>query len=391
MAKGTWDFSTPVCLTGYCESPHWASAVEFADKKALNGEGREGEKRLMISVNLDRLIEAFNDLVQTPSVVGFYPRIHALMKEKAAAMGYETETDNKHTVWIKVRGQDHSRVRAVAAHLDTIGMIVRFVDENGWLETRNYGGVNFHSLEGANVIVHTRSGKDYTGTVICKSHSVHVFDDARDLPRTMENMRIVLDEDVHSPEEVAALGIRHGDLISVEPNTVWTESGYVKSRHVDDKIHAAILLECLRQLAETGQRPVYDTWFAFPMFEEIGKGGAYCPAEVDEYLALDIASIGPGFNGSEKKVTICGGDRIAPYDWGLTTRLIELAEEAGLDFAVDVFYRYASDATEAFDAGQNIKPALIGTGTLSSHGYERTHLEGIKNTALLTMAYLLAE
>lgn len=347
--------------------------------------------KTMISVNLDRIREDFNDLVSTPSVVGFYPRIHTLMKEKAAEMGYAAETDNKHTLWIKVPGKNHDKVRAVAAHLDTIGMIVRFVDENGWLETRNYGGVNFQSLEGANVIVHTRSGKDYTGTVICKSHSVHVFDDARDLPRTMENMRIVLDEDVHSPEEVAALGIRHGDLISVEPNTVWTESGYVKSRHVDDKIHAAILLECLRQMKENNLQPSYDTWFAFPMFEEIGKGGSYCPPEVDEYLALDIASVGPGLNGSEKKVTICGGDRIAPYDWELTTKLIDLAEEAGIDYAVDIFYRYASDATEAFDAGQNIIPALIGTGTLSSHGYERTHMEGVKNTALLTMAYLLAE
>lgn len=345
----------------------------------------------MLSMDLNRIAADFNDLVQTPSVVGFYPRIHQVMKEKAAAMGYEAEADNKHTLWIKVPGKDHSRVRAVAAHLDTIGMIVRFIDENGWIETRNLGGLNFHSLEGANVILHTRSGKDYTGTVICKSHSVHVFDDARELAREMENMRIVLDEDVHSRKDVEALGIRHGDLISVDPATVWTETGYLKSRHVDDKAHAAILLECLRQLKENRLTPAYDTWFAFPMFEEIGLGGAYCPPEVDEYLALDIGSVGPGLNGSEKKVSICAGDRIAPYDWELTTKLIDLAEEAGIDYAVDIFYRYASDATEAMSCGQNIRPILIGTGTLSSHGYERTHVDGLKNTGLLTMAYILSE
>lgn len=345
----------------------------------------------MPEIDGNRIVETFDELVHIPSVVGYYPQIQKVMEQKAEELGYPYETDRKHTFWIKVPGRNHEHVRALAAHLDTIGMIVRFVDDNGWLQVRNLGGLNFHSLEGANVIVHTRNGKDYTGTVICKSHSVHVFDDARELPREMENMRIVLDEDVSSAEDVKDLGIRHGDLVSVEPNTVYTHSGFIKSRHVDDKIHAAILLECLRILSEEKIVPETDTWFAFPMFEEIGLGGAYTPPEVDEYLALDIALVGPGYEGLEKKVTICAGDRIAPYDWELTSKLIRLAEEAGIDHAVDIFYRYASDATEALDCGQNLMPALIGTGTLSSHGYERTHLEGVLNTAKLTLAYILSK
>ncbi len=346
---------------------------------------------MMIEINDERILATLQALIETPSVVGYYPRIHALLEEFAGGLGLQVEYDKRHTAYIRIPGASHEKTRCLGAHFDTIGMVVRSIEENGWLSVRNLGGLNFHSLEGENVQVHTRFNGDYTGMIICRSHSVHVFDDARELERDFMNMKILLDQDVHSRDEVRALGIRPGDLISVDPKFVLTDTGYIKSRHIDDKASAAVLFECIRLLAENELQPAYDTWFAFPIYEEIGLGGAFVPEEVDEYLALDIGLIGGEQSGDEKKVTISGADRIAPYDWELTSHLIRLAEEKGIDYAADVYYRYGSDATAALNGGNNIVPATIGMGTMNSHGYERTHIDGIKETLKLSMAYILSE
>lgn len=344
---------------------------------------------LFTLIDPGRVLKLMETLIQTPSVVGYYPEIHNQLERLVSPWGYRVEYDNRHTAYIRVAGRDSSRTVCLGAHLDTIGMVVRHIDEKGWLDIRNLGGLNFHSLEGENVYVHTREHGTFTGTLICKSHSVHVFEDARERKRDFTEMAVVLDEDVHTPEEVCQLGVLPGDLISVEPKLVFTKSGFVKSRHIDDKACAACLLEVLAILAQKGLQPVFDTWFAFPIYEEIGLGGAYVPDVVDEYLALDIGLVGGLQHGDEKKVSIAGADRIAPYDWDLTTELMNLARRYDIQYAMDIYYRYGSDATAALKGGQNLLPASIGMGTLSSHGYERTHIEGILNTTALTLSYVL--
>lgn len=165
--------------------------------------------------------------------------------------GYELEFDNKRTAYVRVPGKDSSKIVCVGAHLDTIGMQVRHVMENGWIEVKNLGGVNFHNVEGENVYIHTRSGKTYEGMVICKSHSTHVFDDARSRERDKFNEAILLDEDVSCAKDVYDLGIEHGDLISVEPRFRRTESGFIKSRHIDDKAMVAAVIDVRRFVLET--------------------------------------------------------------------------------------------------------------------------------------------
>lgn len=337
----------------------------------------------------ERLMGWMEKLINTPSVVGYYPEIHHLLEEFANEYGYEVLYDNRHTAYIYLKGNDETNTVVVGAHLDTIGMVVRSIADNGWLNVRNLGGVNFHSVEGENVYVHTRHNGTYSGMLINQSHSVHVFDDARSRERDFAEMAIVLDEDVHTKEQTEALGVRPGDLVSVEPRFVTTESGYIKSRHIDDKANVAVLLEALALLAENNLKPAYNTYFAFPINEEIGMGGRFVPAEANEYLALDIGLVGGLQSGDEKKVSICAADRVTPYDWGLTTELSDLAEKYDIDAVMDIFYRYSSDASAAYQADNNLAPACIGMGCMTSHGYERTHKDGVLNTLKLTLAYLL--
>lgn len=335
------------------------------------------------------LLDCFRELVNTPSPVGYYPRLNPVLEKYAAMFGLSVTYDRRGTPYVTLEGEDNSKTVMVGAHSDTIGLIVRKVDADGMIRVRNLGGIHFGSLEGETVTVHTREGKDYTGLFACQSHSVHVFDDARTLERTENTMMIILDEKIRSKDDVYALGIRHGDFVSIDPRCQVTESGFLKSRFIDDKAAIACCFAMVKYLQENGLKPRYKTILAFPYNEEIGFGGTYVPEEVSEYVAVDIGLIGPDYDGNEYKVSICAKDNAAPYDYDLTTRLVEKAEKAGCDYAVDIFYRYGTDGNAAVRAGNQLRAAAFGMAVYCSHGMERTHIEGLKNTMNLLLAYVL--
>ncbi len=345
----------------------------------------------MFEIDREYIIDSLRAILAVPSPVGYYVKLNPLLEKMASELGYSVSCDNKSTLYITLDGSDNSRTVLVGAHADTLGMVVRSIESDGTLCVRNLGGVVFSSLEGESVTVHTRDGREYTGLVMCKSHSVHVFEDARSLARDENSMRILLDEDVTTGEAVRALGIQNGDYVSVEPRFQYTKNGYIKSRFIDDKGGIACCFAALRYLAEKKVRPRYRTIIAFPYYEEIGIGGTFVPEGVSEYVAIDIGLIGPGLDGSERKVSICAKDNTAPYDYELTNHLIDCAKSAQCDYAVDVFFRYSTDANAALRAGNNIRSAAFGMAVYCSHGMERTHIDGLENTVKLLLAYMLEE
>ncbi len=307
----------------------------------------------------------------------------------AAELDLTVTYDNKSTAYITIDGEDNSRGVLVGAHADTIGLVVRGVDPCGWLRVRRLGGICMPAIEGETVRVHTRDGREYTGMAICRSHSVHVFDDAHTLIRDEESVKILLDVNVNSPEDVRALGIQNGDYISIDPHTEITDSGYIKSRYIDDKGAMACIFASIRAMKESGLKPKYKTVFAFPYYEEIGIGGTYVPSGIEEYVAVDIGLIGPDYDGHERAVTICAKDATSPYNYELTNRLIRQAQLLGIDYAVDTFYRYSTDANASMLAGNNLRQAAFGMAVYSSHGRERTHNDGLIATTKLISAYVL--
>ena len=335
------------------------------------------------------LLDCFRKIAETPSPVGYCRLLNPVLEEYAAMFGQTVTFDQKGAAYITLEGQDNSKTVLIGAHADTIGLMVRTVDANGAIRVRALGGVNYGSLEGETVTVHTRDGRTYTGLFTCQSHSVHVFDDARTLERSENTMMILLDEKVSSKADVHALGIRNGDYVSAEPRVQVTENGYLKSRYIDDKAAVACCFTMLKYLQEHGLQPKYRTILAFPYHEEIGMGGVYVPEGVSEYVAMDIGLIGPDYDGSEYTVSICAKDKAAPYDLDLTTRLVGYAEKAGCDYAVDIFYRYGTDGTAAMRAGNDLKAAAFGMAVYCSHGMERTHMDGLRNTMNLLLAYTL--
>lgn len=324
--------------------------------------------------------------VDSPS--GYTDDVVAVAEAMAQSAGFETRRPNRGGLIVRIPGREAGGPVALCSHIDTLGLMVRSITDKGELKFTKVGGPIVPTLDGEYCTVVTREGRRYSGTILSLSPAVHVFPDSETRTRDEENMAVRLDEVVHSREDVAQLGIAPGDFICIDTKTMVTESGFLKSRFIDDKGGSACLLTLLQLMKEQNLRPRYDTLFLLTVYEEVGSGGAILPDEVQELLAVDMGCVGLDMNCTEQQVSICAKDSAGPYDYGMVTRLVHLAKEHGVDYAVDIYPRYTSDATVAWRAGKDVRAALIGPGVSASHGMERTHRDGLVNTLKLCALYL---
>jgi len=304
-------------------------------------------------------------------------------------LGYKLEYTKKGGGFIKVEGEDSSYTVGLSAHLDTLGGMVRSIKSTGMIRFTNIGGNLMPTLDGEYCTIHTRDGKEYSGTILSTSPAVHVYKDAKDKERTEENLEIRIDESVENKEDVEKLGIKVGDFISIDPKTTITESEFIKSRHIDDKGGTSCLLSLLKSFKDNEVKPKNNLILFISTFEEVGHGASYIPEEIDELLAVDMGCIGDDLTCTEKDVSICVKDSSGPYDYDMTNKLIKLAKDNNLSHAVDIYPYYSSDASAALRAGNNIKCALIGPGVHASHGMERTHYDALENTLKLLLSYVV--
>lgn len=275
------------------------------------------------------------------------------------------------------------------AHLDTLGAMVTEITAAGRLRATNLGGLNPNNGEAENVRIVTRSGKVYTGTFQLHNASVHVNGAYSDTKRSFDAMEVVIDEEVESRKDVEKLGIMAGDIICFDPRTVVTESGYIKSRFLDDKLSVAVLLGQAKAAAEGQMKLSRQVWHHITVFEEVGHGGAASvPAGVSEAISVDMGCVGDGLGCDERQVSICAKDSGGPYHYEVVSALIDAARRGGADFAVDVYPHYGSDVEATLRAGHDLRHGLIGPGVYASHGYERSHRKGVEATLRLLWAYL---
>ena len=339
-------------------------------------------------MNVNYLKSIINDIFLTNSPSGYFVNINKVITNKLDEMGYKDyKINNKGNIELFIKGLSSEKRVATAAHCDTLGLMVRSINGNGTLRVTNVGGPSIPTLDGEYCQIITRSGKVYTGTILSTSPAVHVYKDSSSKPRDVDNIEIRLDEKVFSKKDVEALGIENGNYVCYDPKTVVTESGFLKSRFIDDKASVCIILSVLEYMSKNDILPKYDTYVYFTNYEEVGHGGSTIK-NIDEFVAVDMGCIGLDLSGNEYAVSICAKDSSGPYDYELTNRLIELAKEAELKFAIDIFPYYSSDVSASFRAGLDSKGALIGSGVHASHGMERTHCDGLLNTMRLLFLYL---
>ena len=333
-------------------------------------------------------IDSFRRLLDTDSTSGQYEKIQKLICEMIKEIGYEPEITHKGGVLVDLGGEGDPLL--ISAHLDDLGLMVRHINADGTLNVCPVGGLFPLYCVTENVRVYTRDDEIYTGTICRIPGSLHVTEEELTmvLPDFRKNVCVVLDNDVKCAKDVEDLGIETGDFIALEPRFTMS-NGYIKSRFVDDKAAGAVLLNVMKTIKEEDLKLKRKVYVFFAMYEEIGHGTAWLPEDVKDVLAVDIAPLGPDQNSSEKKVSIFAKDSRFPYHNAMTNELRDCARKANIDYVMDIFTpHYETDADSSIAAGYDVRHAAIGPGTANSHGYERTHIDGLRNTYLLLMEYL---
>lgn len=339
---------------------------------------------------IDYMVNEIEALANTPSPSGYTYKAAKYMENLFKGMGVNYTITNKGSLIVSFDGRNNQKERTISAHIDTLGAMVKEIKGNGRIRFEKIGGYILNSVEGENCIIETMDEKQFTGTILTTKPSVHIHSDANELKRSLENMEVVLDEKVASKEDVEKLGINVGDFIFFDTRTKVTPSGFIKSRHLDDKASAGILLGIIKFIKENNIVPEYKTNFFFSVFEEVGHGAsASIPSNTFEFLAIDMGAPGDGQNSTEFAVCICAKDSSGPYNYEFRKRLVSICKEKNIDYRVDLYPHYGSDASAAQRAGYDFIAGLIGPGVFASHGYERTHRDGILNTAKLIAEYIV--
>lgn len=342
--------------------------------------------------NTNETLQLLTELVSIPSPSGNTNEVITFVENYLKELSVETKRNRKGGLIATIQGSDNGNHRLLTAHVDTLGAIVKEIKPSGRLKIDLIGGFKYNSIEGEYCEIETSSGKKITGTILMHQTSVHVYKDAGKAERNQDNMEVRIDEIVHNAEEVHELGIEVGDFVSFDPRVQLSPSGFIKSRHLDDKASVAILLQLIKQIKAENIELPYTTHFLISNNEEIGYGGnSNITPETVEYLAVDMGAMGDGQSTDEYTVSICVKDASGPYHYELRKRLVQLAKDHEIDYKLDIYPYYGSDASAAIRSGHDIVHGLIGPGIDSSHAFERTHRKSIENTAKLLYHYIQSE
>ena len=334
-------------------------------------------------------VEKAMELLAIDSPTGYTRAAEDFVLREFSALGYSAQRTVKGGILIDLGGKNADDALLLEAHADTLGGMVAEIKGSGRLRIVNVGGLNANNTEAENCRIVTKFDGIYEGTLQLCNASLHVNGDYGSTQRKWDTVEVVLDEPVGSADDVKKLGISVGDFVCFEPRTRLTKSGYIKSRFLDDKLSVGILLGFAKFLRDEGLTPERRVYVHVTVYEEVGHGGAASvPAGVTEAISVDMGCVGEGLQCTEHQVSICAKDSGGPYSYEVVQKLIAAAKKEKADYAVDIYPHYGSDVEATLSAGHDLRHGLIGAGVYASHGYERSHVDGVRNTLLVLKGYL---
>jgi len=339
------------------------------------------------------LLEFLAKLLNTPSPTGLAgPAVDLTEETLKNFTALKLARTRKGALTATWPGQRDDAPRALTAHVDTLGAMVKEIKSSGRLKLSRIGGFYLNTIENEGCTVFTSLGRSLRGSILLTKASSHVFGaEVNEMKRGEDNLEVRLDARTASEKETRELGVEVGDFVAFDPRVEMT-GGFVRSRHLDDKACVACLVTAIKALADAGLKPIHTTTFLISNYEEVGHGAAAgIPEDVEELVVVDMAAMGEGQVSDEFHASVCVKDSGGPYDHGLSTRLRGLAEKHQIPYKVDIYPHYGSDGEAFWTAGGDVAVALIGPGVDASHSYERTHTEALVATTKWVLAYLLEE
>ena len=348
-----------------------------------------------LNINVDQMIEFLVGLLNTPSPTGYHVEAINYAQqafEALAIAGTQFTITRKGSLLIRLPGLAADAPIALTAHVDTLGFMVKEIKSSGRLALTSLGGILWPAVESEGVTIRTHEDRRIRGSIVAENTSVHVNNKIATTERKADTMEVRLDEITRSSQDTRDLGIQVGDFVFVDPRVEVSDSGFIRSRFLDDKASVACIYGALLAIKEAGLRLPQDVYILIANYEEVGHGGAAdFPADLIELLAVDMGAIGKGQSGDEYSVSICVKDAGGPYHLEMNNKLRRLAEAHDIPHNVDIYVNYASDGTSYWGAGGSARVGLTGPGVDGSHAYERTHKDSLQHTAHLLARYMLDE
>ncbi len=344
------------------------------------------------AIDLDYLKSRLAELLNTPSPTGYTDEAVWLLCRELERMGVEYELTRRGAIRARLPGRSPKPARAFVAHVDTLGAQVKAVKDNGRLELVPIGHWSSRFAEGARATIFSDGGS-YRGTILPLKASGHTFNEEVDAqPVNWRQVELRIDAVTHGRGDTLALGVDVGDIVAIDPQPEFIDTGFIVSRHLDDKAGVATLLAALECMIREERTPTVDTWWLFTIAEEVGLGASsVLIPDVAAMVTVDNGTTAPGQNSSEFGVTIAMADQTGPFDWHLSRKLVQLARRREIPHQKDVFRYYRSDSASALEAGADIRTALVTFGIDASHGYERIHESALIDLARLLVAYAESE
>lgn len=346
-----------------------------------------------MTVNLKPIVDFLVGLLNTPSPTGYTVEAIDYVRKAFEALAFPNTIltiTPKGALLASVKGKTGSAPRGITAHVDTLGLMVKEIKGSGRLKMTMLGGFMWGAVEFEGVTIRTHDNRRYRGTVLPQNPSTHVNRDIAEAKRTQDSMELRIDAVTRSAVETRALGIDVGDFIFLDPRVEVTDTGFIRSRHLDDKLCVACIYGALLGMKERGEIPAQDTHILIANYEEVGHGGAAgFPVELAELVAVDMAAIGDGQNSDEYSCTLCVKDATGPYHFELNNKLRRIAAEQGIRLKTDIYPYYGSDGSAYWRAGGTGRVSLIGPGVDASHAYERTHTDSIVDSVKLLAGYMV--
>lgn len=342
-----------------------------------------------LTIDIDYLTSTMLRLLEIPSPSGYTDQIVHFVGQELDRLDVPFELTRRGAIRATLKGESKDPARALIAHVDTLGAMVKALKPNGRVEVLPIGTWSSRFAEGARVTVFT--GKDaLRGTILPLKASGHIFNREVDSqPVDWQNVEVRIDARCTSEACLRKLNVDVGDFIGIDPCPELLDNGFINSRHLDDKAGVACLLAAAKAVGKSKITLPVDCYLLFTLTEEVGSGAsAVLHGHVSEMVAIDNATPGPGQASDEFGVTVAMMDLSGPFDYHLSRKLLQLAADHDIPAKPDVFRYYRSDAASAMEAGSDIRTALACFGVDASHGYERTHVSSLQSLAELMSIYI---
>jgi putative aminopeptidase FrvX len=338
---------------------------------------------MSLNENLEKLSNACG-------VTGREEEVRSLMIKLMKPYADEIVVDKLENVIAIKKGKKSKPKVMIAAHMDEIGLMVKTITKEGFLQFAKMGGIDDRILLAQKMIVHTRKGP-LSGIIGSKPPHIQKEQERKKIVAYDE---LFIDIGAESREDANKMGVKIGDPVSFDAKYAQIGQDKVIGKAFDDRVGCAIMIETLKQVGTTD----CTICAVGTVQEEVGLRGAATAAfgiDPDVGIALDVTIAGdvPGVREFDTSVKMGKGPTLTVTDAGLITHpkvlrlLLDVAEENKIPHQLETGLLGATDAARISLTRQGVPSGTVSVATRYIHSpFGMLSLKDAENSAKLTTA-----